>query len=297
MSRSAGFQVGVADPLANSAEAPANLEPLKTQIARRQYSSLAGTLLVVLSRAPQKLTRRAHPLPFWYSAVLFVGLTLVIGRLVQIVFGSSSRVLALGIAQPLLELVALLSASTVVIVTALNQTSFLATVRESVIAAIASEDDLIDLQRWLDSTFSVKRQFTAILIYGFFIVGLSMFLANLINADMNVTLIIVTVLFGFLNATSAPLINAIFALLDRISHYHFQLYSADPSSSELIDRLTGMISGVIVRMGAVMALLTVFYVCIWIVNFHNKYSDGSHSLGNVDIVVCNWSLCACTHYR
>jgi hypothetical protein len=141
MSRSAGFQVGVADPLAISAEVRPNLEPLKTQIARRQYSSLAGTLHAVLSRSAQKLTRRAHPLPFWYSAVLFVGLTLVIGRLVQIVFGSSSRVLAFGIAQPLLELVALLSASTVVIVTALNQTSFFATIRESVIARTGNGDN------------------------------------------------------------------------------------------------------------------------------------------------------------
>jgi transposase len=167
MSRSASFEVGLGDPLAKSGEPRPNLEPLKTQIAHRQYTSLAGALLVVLGRAARKLTRHADPLPFWYNAVLFVGLTIVIGRLVQILFGTSSHVLAYGITQPLLELVALLSASTVVIVTAKNQTSFFATVRESVIPAIASEDDLIDLQRWLDSTFSLKRQLITILIYGF----------------------------------------------------------------------------------------------------------------------------------
>jgi len=188
MSRSASFEVGLGDPLANSGEPRPNLEPLKTQIAHRQYTSLAGALLVVLGHAARKLTRHADPLPFWYNAVLFLGLTIVIGRLVQILFGTSSHVLAYGITQPLLELVALLGASTVVIVTAKNQTSFFATVRESVIPAIASEDDLIDLQRWLDSTFSLKRQLITILIYGFLVAALSVFLSNIISIDITVSL-------------------------------------------------------------------------------------------------------------
>ena len=57
---------------------------------------------------------------------------------------------------------------------------------------------------------------------------------------------------------AAPIVNATFALLHRLRDYEFQLYAADPSSSELIEQLAAMVGGMALRLGTLLAGVTVF---------------------------------------
>lgn len=68
---------------------------------------------------------------------------------------------------------------------------------------------------------------------------------------------IVAIIAGFQALVAVPVVFASFTMPHRLSNYQLKLFSADPSSSEVIDTLSDTINGILLTMGILLAFISV----------------------------------------
>jgi hypothetical protein len=233
-----------------------NREELKRQLAAGEYKTLVDVILDGTGRLIQKLTQSPEPLPFWYSAVVIALATLMIGFLTSILLGEFyplRRELILS------EVAGVGIVLAIVVAGRIYESIFVATLRDRLLDAIESVADLADLQRWLAAFCNVKKPLFFSLacgvLVGFYVSVLgSTIRGGFVGFGKTILNVITQFQFGMF-------IYYLFRLLTlpaRLSRYHYKLYAADPSSSEVMDHLSDMLNN-LVYIGAVgAAILTLF---------------------------------------
>lgn len=244
----------------------AKRETLKDQIKIGKYKSLADVILdEVIGRRLQKLTRSAKPISFWYSGVVMALATLLVGTLMSIASGEFYSIRGKVIWRAIW---ATGLGFLMVIGTKTGIRLLLTTLYESTIDSIESVTDLDDLQSKLASISDLKKQLFFSLAMGL-VAFLWPVVWDRIGVDFpgwGLTLVLVIVWFqsGVANYHIFPLLT----LPVRLSRYHFKLYAADPSSSEVIDCLSDMLNSIVFIVAAIEGAFTLGMVFLKLLDSH-----------------------------
>jgi hypothetical protein len=233
-------------------------EELKHQLAAGEYKPPLDVVLDGTGRLIQKLTRNPEPIPFWYSAVVIALVVLLISFLTSILLGENETMPHFFRPEDIL-----FEISTVGLILAASiagkiygDVSF-TTWRDHLLGAIESVADLADLQRWLAAFCSVKKLFFfslafAVLSSSYGLVVLSTIRGGFIGFGPTIFVVIA----DFMGGAFLYYLFLLLALPARLSRYQFKLYAADPSSSEVIDRLSDMLSNWVYIVAVVVAIFT-----------------------------------------
>jgi len=234
-------------------------EELKRQLAGGEYKPPVDVVLDGTGRLIQKLTRNPVPIPFWYSAVVIALVILLISFLTSILLGENFETMS-HFFRPediLFEIstVGLILAAS--IVGKIHGDVSFTTWRDHLLGAIESVADLADLQRWLAAFCSVKKLFFfslafAVLSSSYGLIVLSTIRGGFIGFGPTILVVIA----DFLAGAFLYYLFLLLALPARLSRYQFKLYAADPSSSEVIDRLSDMLSNWVYIVAVVVAIFT-----------------------------------------
>jgi hypothetical protein len=229
-------------------------EELKRQLAAGEYKTLVDVMLDGTGRFIQELTRNPEPPPFWYSAVVIILVTLLISFLTSILLGEF---------YPLRQEMIPNEISIVGMVLALmiagrvySGIAF-TTLRDHLLEAIESVADLADLQRWSAAVFNVKKPLFFSLAFGI-LLGLyfPILLAMIRGGFVGFGPTILAVITGFQTGMFVYYFLPFSVLPARLSRYQFRLYAADPSSSEVIDHLSDMLSNFVYITAVFAAIVT-----------------------------------------
>lgn len=234
-------------------------EELKRQLAAGEYKPPVNVVLDGTGRLIQKLTRNPEPIPFWYSAVVIALVILLISLLTSILLGENyetmPRFFRIQDILFAISTVGLILAAS--IVGKIYGDVFFTTWRDHLLDAIESVADLADLQRWLAAFCSVKKFFFFSLAFGV-LSGFygSVLVSTLRGGFVGFGLTILVVMASFLGGAFLYYLFLFLALPARLSRYQFKLYAADPSSSEVIDHLSDMLSNWVYIVAVVLAIFT-----------------------------------------
>ena len=233
-------------------------EELKRQLAAGKYKTLFDVMLDGTGRLIQKLTRNPEPPSFWYSAVVVALVALLIDFLVSILLGEFNPLRRETVPADLA--VAGLILATVIAVKIGHNISFTA-LREDLLDAIESVADVTDLQHLLATLYNVKKPLSFGLAFGIFVgVYLPIVYATIRAGFAGFGPTILTAILGFVGGVSLYYFPLLLALAGRLSRYQFNLYTADPSSSEIISRLSGMLSSMVNMFAVLAAIYTLIFV-------------------------------------
>src|SRR5262245_48051907 len=146
--------------MTDTSSLPEQRAELKRHLAANDYATLLDVLGNGTGHLLQKLTRNAKALPFWYSVLVAVLVILLIGLLVSGFFGELNASQA-----------ALMVVDTVVLYVGLitfkfHQQTVVTNLRDHVVDAIESSNDLADLEHWLSLVANKKVTTFFALIFG-----------------------------------------------------------------------------------------------------------------------------------
>ena len=129
--------------------------------------------------------------------------------------------------------------------------------RVDIVDAIESVADLVDLQRWLKAVCNVKNHLFFSIAYSILGSSVSLVLfavtkGGFVGFGPTILLVIVHFQGGMLGYY----VFAFLAAPIRLSRYQYKLYSSDPSSSEVIARLSSMLSSFLYFAAVLVAVAT-----------------------------------------
>jgi hypothetical protein len=214
---------------------------LKNRLANCEYESLAIKILNETGGIIQKIIPGKTPVASWFNGVVLTLLILLVGYILSLILGEaySTRVVLLSIWSALIGTLALFANQVMI-------NMFQTTFAGSPLDALESREDLKDLESWLDANFKPKKPLVFSLIFG-----------PLLGIYLTIT-------FSVRNGEAfryGPLVIAVLASIQamiaiyylypfylslpaRISRYRFNLFSVDPSSSEMTDHLSSLFTAV-----------------------------------------------------
>lgn len=230
-------------------------EELKHQLQAEQYQSLVDVILDGMGRIIQKITRNPRPISFWYSGVVIGLLTLLLSFSVSILLGETNpaRIEAIPI-----EIWTVTMGFSFMIGTKIGLHLIYDTFCDNTLDAIESVEDLDDLRNWLTTSSNIKKQILFSLAIGILSTAFSPLLwAATRGSFAGFGSLMRSFIFGFQAGAAGYYFIPLLALFNRLSKYQFKLYTADPSSSEAIDRLSGMLSSIIYILAVVFVVVTV----------------------------------------
>lgn len=228
-------------------------EELKHQLATGEYKTLIDVMLDGMGRSIQKLTRGLALPPFWFSALMLTLVILLISVLLSILLGEFQSARREFI--PIEFMIAgLLLAIWIGLKIYID--SFFAKVHDYILDGIEAEVDLADLQRWLVAVSNLKRPLVIALVYGV-VQGLNRtaFHSDRLGDFIGIGPMIFLILIHFFSVGIGIYYFFLFIVLPmRLGKYHFKLYAADPSSSEIIDQLSDVLSNFVYLVAVINAL-------------------------------------------
>jgi hypothetical protein len=233
---------------------------LKRQLAAGEYKTLVDVMLDGTGRLVQKLTRNPKLPPFWFSAVVLALIILLISLLTSILLGEFYPLRRDWIP---IEISFVVISLAFPIAVKIYSSMLSVTLRDYILDAIESAADLADLQRWLALVSDKKGQLFFSLAYAILISFYGLILFMIISGGFfgfGPTVLII--ILNFLVGTSLYYFLPNLILPIRLSGYQFKLYAADPSSSEVIGRLSEMLTNVVYLGAALAAISTLLIVLL-----------------------------------
>jgi len=187
----------------------------------------------------QKITRYPKPLPLIYSAAVLAPTILIPWLLVTLLFRGTEMLTRLGLF-PTIILVEDFFLG--VFLTYFNVNRVLRGIRDTLVDSILSTKDLSDLQNWLSLGWSSRK--IKLLYWCLFLslfsafVYVSMREADLFGFGMTAFFLV----SGFLGGISFYYAPLIMLLPVRLGNYGFALYENDPSRSEVVSNISGILN-------------------------------------------------------
>ena len=223
-----------------------------------------GLLLTIFSRPKEK---RAPLLPpnalkpddsnrtsYWLSGLIVAVLTVLIGWLVSRMTGETITARDVSVSVWAAAVGAL-----AMIVNKINIRIFLESFHDSIVDKLLSPNDADDLKSWFERNFKLFWPLVAGLVGGPILAYVLIYNLRLEgNTPINIGTIVVVVLACIQSIWVAYyLIPFYISLPPRLARYHFDLYTTDPSSSEVVGRLSRLMTFIMYVMLGFIVLLTV----------------------------------------
>ena len=224
-----------------------------------------GATLTIISRPREKRS------PFLPPNVLRKnehGLTVLIGWLVSVIMGETITARDISVSAWAAVIGAL-----ALIVNKINIRTFLENFHESIVDKLLSPDNVDDLEDWLDRNFKLLFPLVAGLVGGPILAYI--LIDNLGYGDLipiNLGTIVVVVLACIQSIWVAYYLGPFYlSLPPRLARYHFDLYTTDPSSSEVAGRLSRLMTFILYATLGFIALLTVGLNQVDVFNFQTAF--------------------------
>jgi len=215
----------------------AKREEVKRHLEADKYKTLGRLIADKAGRFIQRLTRRAKPLPFWYSITVVLLAISMLGSLVMffldgVTFPPETIYfeIALGLLTPIF-----------VITLELYIVHIFEVFKNHIVDRMESLDDLNDLQDRTEAVFSISNQFVVAVVYTIFISIWAILIVIAVLNTFSVGLAIIGVLRNFIAGIYFYFFIRGLPLLLQLRKYQYKVYSADPSSSEVVERLSNML--------------------------------------------------------
>ena len=229
---------------------------LKQTITQGRKRLLMGIIFDRINRIIQKLTRNPKPPPFYYTVVILFLIVPLPGLFTAILLNETRQFTELCIVGSVaLELVVI-----GMVVAKLNINYVLENLRDHIIDAIESVDNLDDLREWLVSLWALQKQILFCVIF-----GVAVSILMIVNLSHNAGVFIgfgmtITAMIG-LTFVGVP-IYYIFSMLwlpARLSHYQYDLFEAYPNHSDVMRHLSLILKNYTYVIAISIAIYTFLY--------------------------------------
>lgn len=237
---------------------------LKQEITAGMNLLLMGLIFEYASRLIQKLTRSATPPPFYYT-VIVVALVIQLPGLLIAILLNETRQYTKFFAVTVLALEYAVAAN---VVAKLNINYVLQNIRDHIIDAIESVDNLSDLLHWLSNLWVGRNPIYFGIMFGIIFDALSVGILSQATGEF-VGVGIAT--SGFLGAAilGVPIyyIFQMVLLPLRLTPYQYNLFEASPIHSEVLRRLSLTLK----NYTYVITISIAFSTFLWGINFDARY--------------------------
>jgi hypothetical protein len=246
-------------------------EELNHQLAIGEYKTLTDMFLDGAGRLIQKLTRTPEPPSFWYSAAVIALVALSISLLTSILLGEFYLFRDGGGANILMQVWLVGIGLAAMIALKICTGILFRSLRDDLLNAIVSAVDLADLQRWLAAHRSVGKPLYFSLVLGVLLAFYTLVsFAAIPGVFLGFGPTILAVIFFPQAAMFFYYYVFLFVAFPvRLSRYQFKLYMANPSSSEVINRLSEVLSYFVYITAALVAIGTLVFVFFGVVTLPN----------------------------
>jgi len=239
-------------------------QELKSRLAAGEYATMIDIFLKWSDRLVRKITRRSAPLPIWFIvAILYIAYYLI--TFMVSYYLRDERTLAIlrsqGAAADLGPRFVVYSAPAVFIISMLVVNQYIHRIidlwRDDLLEATESVTSLEEFENWLETACNWRLHLLVTLVGGL----LAGIYAESNASDSAGVLMSYGFVFGgvfllvYLYAAVYLLFVAIL-LSARLRSYHLKLFATDPSSSELITRLSGVLSSIVYFVAVLAAYAT-----------------------------------------
>ena len=225
-------------------------EELKRRLAAGEYKTLVDIFLEWFDRLIRKLTRHTKQLPIWLITVILSLTVTLIG--IAIIYYSSDRAFLInfGKASGGLGTLTIVSGSVISIASAVAMNQYVKRIfflwHDEILDETESVASLVDFEDWLQKICNWRLHLLVTIIA---VVILTPNAILMINTQLGVSpgysvILSAIILSMFLYAFVYPFLLVIY-LSARLRGYDLKLFAVDPSSSELISRLSGELGWVI----------------------------------------------------
>jgi hypothetical protein len=218
---------------------------------------------------PNALRKSESSLPsYWLSGLIVASLTVLIGWLVSVITGETITPRDISVSAWAAAIGAL-----ALIVNKINIRTFLENFHESIIDKILSPDDVDDLEDWLDRNFKFLSPLVAGLVGGPILAHI--LIDNLGYGDLtplNLGTIVVVFLACIQSIWVAYYLGPFYlSLPPKLARYHFDLYTTDPSSSEVVGRLSRLMTFILYATLGFIVMLTIGLNQVDVFNFQTAF--------------------------
>ena len=232
---------------------------LKQEITAGMHILLMGLIFDRTSRLIQKLTRSSNPPPFYYTVIIVAFVIQVIqlpGLLAAILLNETRQYSELFIAGSLAIELALAG----IVVAKININYVLQNLRDHVIDAIESLDNLSDLLHWLSNFWALRKQVSFAIVFGIIagalgVAGVSRTMGDFRGLGFTITAILAWTIVGF----PVYYIFQMAILPFRLSRYQYNLFEANPNHSEVLRQLSLTLKNYTQVFAIFVAFSTFFY--------------------------------------
>ncbi len=245
---------------------------LKSKLASGIYEPLPGMLINSVARFfHQRLGLKEAP-PSLFSALLIALLTFLVGWGISLALNETLP--------PLLFEVSLGIAAMGGLVVFANKTMidmFLSTFQGSPVEAIKLAENLDDLEKWLNKNFDYRLPLLFSAVAGPLLGIFLLIQWNVINGIKTLYIgpLFIFVVAGFLVVISLYYLYPLYLVLpNRLSRYKFDMYKADPSSSEVTIRLSNLFTTIMYITIVYLILVTTFFAALHLLNQQTIISLG-----------------------
>jgi ABC-type multidrug transport system fused ATPase/permease subunit len=239
---------------------------LRDRLLSGRYRSIPGILLDGMAVLFGKISLSRWRIPDWASAILITLLTLLAGLLISVLAGE--RICEAGSCAHLN--VSLWSAAFGPLILVTNNVlikMFTRTFSGRILEYFQSEADLEDFEAWLDHTFTIKAPLAFGLVVGS-ILGVYLVLVwHTVNPGESLTIgsTMIVVLSSIQSMMAVYYLYPFYlAFPARMSHYRFDLFVVDPSSSEVTKELSDLFTSTMYITVSLVVLVTIGF---WLTGF------------------------------
>ncbi len=226
-------------------------EDLKAQLAAGEFKTFGRIIAEKTGSYIQYLSKNSDPLPYWYGMAVVILIIMLLGLLTSIILKETDLSLELVFFE------ISIGGLTFIFLIALEAyiSHIFSTFHTYLIDGIESISDLEDLQHRLSNAFNTKKQMIFAIGYAVFLsVSATIIYTPIFGFSFGIG--VVAVALNFLGGTYFYFAFQGLAILARLSQYRYKLYAADPSSSEVVDRLSDMLTFGVYLVAIYAALLT-----------------------------------------
>jgi hypothetical protein len=230
-------------------------DQLKEELIADKNKTIMDMFFYYLTRPIQQVTNRSWAVSFLLSVLFVAALILIPGMIAALYFAETEQLKEFGLITVIgleLSLAALITAK-------FNIGYVLQGLHDYIIDSIESEDNLTDLQNWINNAWVSKKSLAFVLFVGTLIsvvvvIMLNSQLGEFIGIGITISIFLICIFL----AIAIYYIFIMLLLPPRLSGYQFELYFADPSSSAVIINLARILNVYTYVIAAFSALLTLY---------------------------------------
>jgi hypothetical protein len=235
-------------------------EELKSQLAAGEYQTLVDAVLMGMGRLIQKITRRSRPLPKWFSVVVLMVMTYALGLGLIVIAGDLSIFYKFsgnfGPGGGLIMWLTGLMPFIILLLIDYYIHRILALWWKMMLDATESVASIVDFRKWLVRACDQRLQLVVAIAGGIALGAYLMVVTNTLVGHIGFGIAVFTCVVGMFGALFVFLVFVAVDLSLRLRRYELRLFAADPSASEVISRLSGLLSLGVYLTAAYFALLT-----------------------------------------